>query len=276
MRSSGRWRVLHAERYGARRPIVFFVQASLSEYPTWIFLPLVFPLLFVSRSPRDWLRGGGPGRALLPDPTESGLLAVLALLGRVRLAGLRGSGRAPCWPWRASPCSRCSLLPAAHNLYYGGQLVWTTLQAQGPGATAIAPRKLGGACSKTRRCARKVWYQVDHMFYLHTVRDHFPRGDWVSWVAIRGIQVLWLAAALLTLARRVAPGTTKVADGPAARLSRGAPRLPRWSSTTPGTSSPGTSPWRSSRSTRSGEAGPGDGRGDQGLTGRADRAAPAR
>ena len=38
-------------------PVVFFVQASLSEYPTWIFLVLLFPMLVVSRSPVQWRAG---------------------------------------------------------------------------------------------------------------------------------------------------------------------------------------------------------------------------
>lgn len=189
-------------------PIVFFVQVSLSEYPTWIFLPLLFPLLFVSRSPRDWLRGG--------------LLAALSFLTRLNhipaLLALMA-----VFAWRACrirprPVLAVAglvlamlLLPAAHNLYYGRRLVWTTMQL-GPATTSVAPGEL--ASLLTNPAVRdRVWYQVDHMFYLHALRDPFPRGDWVSWVAIRGIQLVWLAAVFLTLARRAAPGTTKVLMG---------------------------------------------------------------
>jgi hypothetical protein len=190
-------------------PIVFFVQASLSEYPTWIFLPLLFPLLFVSRSPRDWLRGGVlVGLSCLTRLNH--LLALFALMAVFAWRACRIRPRAVLAV--AVLMLAMFSLPAAHNLYYGGQLVWTTLQAQGPGATAIAPREVGGLL-RDPAVREKVWYQVDHMFYLHTVRDRFPRGDWMSWVAIRGIQVVWLAVALLTLARRVAPGTTKVLMG---------------------------------------------------------------
>jgi hypothetical protein len=54
---------------------------------------------------------------------------------------------------------------------------------------------------------------VDHIFYLHTLRDAFPRGEYVSWVAIHSIQVLWLTVGLLTLARRTAPWMTKMLLG---------------------------------------------------------------
>jgi hypothetical protein len=56
----------------------------------------------------------------------------------------------------------------------------------------------------------RVWYQVDHVFYLHALRDQFPRGEWVSWVAIHGIQLCWLAVGLVVLARRRTPGLTKL------------------------------------------------------------------
>jgi hypothetical protein len=183
-------------------PVVFFVQVSLSEYPTWIFLPLLFPLLFVSRSPRDWRRGG--------------LLVALSWLTRLNhVPALVFLLAVFAWrAWRIRPRAvpavaglvlAMALLPAAHNLYYGRQLVWSTLQAQGPGATAIAPRELTRVL-RDPEVREKVWYQVDHMFYLHTLRDQFPRGDWVSWGAIRGIQLVWLAVGVLILARRAASG----------------------------------------------------------------------
>jgi hypothetical protein len=190
-------------------PVVFFVQVSLSEYPTWIFLPLLFPLLFLSRSPRDWLRG-----ALLVG------LSCLTRLNQIPpLLALMG-----VFAWRACRIRRRPALiavglvlatlplPAAHNLYYGGKLVWSTGNQGAPVNSVLPPRALLRFADDPK-VRDRAWYQVDHMFYLHTLRDRFPRGEHVSWVAIHGMQLLWLAVGLLTLARRGAPGTTKILLG---------------------------------------------------------------
>ncbi len=190
-------------------PVVFFVQVSLSEYPTWIFLPLSFPLLFVSRSPRDWLRGALlVGLSFLTRLNQiPPLLALMAVFAR------RG------WRMRPRPTLVAAglvlamlALPAAHNLYYGGQLVWTTLTGTTAANLVVRPRDLASLLTEPAE-RQKVWYQVDHIFYLHTLRDPFPRGDWVSWAAIHGIQLVWLAVGLGTLARRAVPGATKVLVG---------------------------------------------------------------
>lgn len=190
-------------------PIVFFVQVSLAEYPTWIFLPLLFPLLFVSRSPRDWLRGG--------------LLIGLSLLTRLNqippLLALLAMFAWRAWRIRPRPAVMATglvfamlTLPLVHNLYYGGRAIWTTTGGAAAINYVLPPRELFRLFDD-RDIQARTWYQIDHMFYLHTLRDQFPRGDWVSWAAIHGIQLLWLAVGLGTLARRNAPRTTKLLVG---------------------------------------------------------------
>jgi hypothetical protein len=39
-------------------PVLSFVEAPLSEYPTWVLLPLSVTLLFGTRTPRQWVGGG--------------------------------------------------------------------------------------------------------------------------------------------------------------------------------------------------------------------------
>jgi hypothetical protein len=190
-------------------PIVFFVQVSLSEYPTWVFLPLLFPLLFLSRSPRDWLRGA--------------VLVSLSCLTRMNqippLLGIMAVFARRAWPIRRGPTLAAVglvlgalTLPVAHNLHYGGQFVWSTGNQNDRRNMVIPPPDLLRYFHDPA-VRHQVWEQVDHMFYLHDVRDAFPRGDYVSWVAIHSIQVLWLAVGLLTLARRTAPGMTKILLG---------------------------------------------------------------
>ena len=190
-------------------PIVFFVQVSLSEYPTWISLPLLFPLLLLSRVPRDWLKGA--------------VLVSLSCLTRMNqippLLGIMAVFARRAWPIRRGPTLAAIALvlgtlalPTVHNLHYGGQPVWGTANQGRPVNTVIPPRDLLRV-PRDPEVRSRVWYQVDHMFYLHALRDAFPRGEYVSWVAIHSIQILWLTVGLLTLVRRAAPGMTKILLG---------------------------------------------------------------
>ena len=135
------------------------------------------------------------------------------------LLGLMATFARRAWPIRRGPTLAavalvlCALaLPAAHNLHYGGRLVWGTASQDDPRNMVMPPGGLLRFVHDAGIRAR-VWYQVDHLFYLHTVRDAFPRGEYVSWAAIHSIQILWLAAGLLTLARRTAPCMTKILLG---------------------------------------------------------------
>lgn len=190
-------------------PAVFFVQVSLSEYPTWIALPLLFPLLFLSRSPRDWLRGA----LLLSLSCLTRMNQIPALLATMGVFAWRA------WSLRRAPILAAValvvatlLLPTAHNLYYGRQFVWGTGNSGNAVNTVIPPRAFLRFFGDPE-VRSSVWYQVDHMFYLHTLRDVFPRGDFVSWAAIHSIQILWLAAGLVVLGRRTVPGMTKILLG---------------------------------------------------------------
>jgi hypothetical protein len=177
-------------------PIVFFVQVSLSEYPTWIFLILLFPMLFASRSPTQWRAGVA--------------LASLSLLTRSNQApGVLGMLGAFVWrTWRLR--SRLALgalalaalilaLPSLHNLYYGGQLALT---GQSQPHLLRLPPALWPRMFHDPRLRKEALNQLDHVFYLNPVDDPPPRGDELSRAAMRGLQVLWLAACVLALRRR--------------------------------------------------------------------------
>jgi len=70
-------------------PVVFFIQVSLSEYPTWIFLALLLPMLFASQSPTHW-RSGVVLASLSMLTRSNQAPGVLALLGAFDHPGLRG------------------------------------------------------------------------------------------------------------------------------------------------------------------------------------------
>ena len=233
-------------------PVVFFIQVSLSEYPTWIFLPLLFPLLFLSRSPREWLRGAV--LASLSCLTRLNqippLLAVMAVFAwrawRIRLRPDAGRGR-----------------PGARDAVAAGRaqpLLWRAARVDhrepgrarqhrppASGASAILRRfRASGLASGTRSTTCSI---------CTTLRDKFPRGEYVSWVGdprdpapVAGRRASW------TLARRAAPAITKVAPGPAAGLSRRAPRLRRGLLLPPAHHRRDTSRWAWSPCTPSGAA----------------------
>ena len=182
-------------------PVVFFVQASLSEYPTWIFLPLLFPMLVASRSPVQWRAGAAlAGLTLLTRSNQAP--GVFGLLGVFARRGIRLRPRAAVGALALA--ALLLTLPAWHNLYYGGTLV--VAGRTQPHLVKVPPRDWLRALddSKVKKLALN---QIDHVFYLNPVDDPFPRGDWLSRAAIRGLQVLWLATAALALRRRgFAPG----------------------------------------------------------------------
>jgi uncharacterized membrane protein YqjE len=204
-------------------PVVFFVQVSLSEYPTWIFLGLCFPLLFASRSPRHWRTGTVlAGLTLLTRPNQA-----LAVLGLLAVFAWR------TWPLRPRATvaalaltAMLLALPAAHNFYYGGQVVLSSR-----GASRLPPKDWqeslltsAGARRPTilklppqdwlrvhdPHVRRQILNQIDHLFYINPVDEPPPRGDPLSRDAARGLQILWLTACVLAFRRRGLARGTKI------------------------------------------------------------------
>jgi hypothetical protein len=178
-------------------PVVFFIQASLSEYPTWTLLCLLFPMLFASRSPAQWRTG-----AVLASfcqllrtnqaPPVGGLLAIFA------------------WrAWRIRPRATVAVvvlallvmtLPALHNWYYGGRL---SLIGDSPAGVHLhIPPWRWRELLHAGRLQIEALDHLDHVFYVHPVRDPFPRGDAMSRIAMRWLQILWLATLVLAFRRR--------------------------------------------------------------------------
>ena len=234
-------------------PVVFFVQVSLSEHPTWIFLLLLFPMLFVSRSPRPV--------AARARCWQASRLLTRSEPGSRRARGHSasspgapgGSGRAP--RWAPSPSCRADPLAArlVHNLYYGGQVALTGESQTAPLNTVIPPRDAGPGSSATpavlKRGAATSWTTSSTCN-----RRPGPAAAWrrsVSRAAIRGTpDPLWLATVRLsTLGRRdFAPGRRRLLlVGLPLALPRASTSSTSWTTTTPATSSPATSRWDSSR-----------------------------
>jgi hypothetical protein len=177
-------------------PVVFFIQATLSEHPTWIFLPLMFPVLVLSRSPAQWRTGTIlAGLSVLTRSNQAP--GILALLGTV------------AWrAWSVKPRAGLGALallvlilsfPAWHNLYYGGQL---DLTGRSQPHLLRMPFESWPRILDTPAVRRRALDQIGHVFYAYPVHESPPRGDELSRTAMRSLQILWLTTCVLVLRRR--------------------------------------------------------------------------
>jgi hypothetical protein len=171
--------------------VVTFVQAPLSEYPTWIFLPMLIPLLFCSDRTRDWLGGATlVGLSFLTRANHApALLAIwLIFLGRVYR-------RRPQAAILASALVLViGLLPLAHNLYYGGRWVFVTSSADIP-ANLVFPPARWLAVAHDAEARDAAWTHLRYLLYLTS------SGEGLLQPVMHGLQAAWILAALL-VARR--------------------------------------------------------------------------
>lgn len=185
-------------------PVVTFVEAPLSEYPTWILLPLVVTLLFGTRARRRWIWGG--------------MLGGVAMLCRLNhVAALLGYLAVFAWQrWRGSPRTvaltvgiALALLTLAplHNRYYGGRATATIrILNINRAALAIGPSRLA-RLHRDPDVRRDLWDQVRGILYVHGTRGTATEPDRFTRLMIRGLQWLWLGTAIVVLPRRgLAPG----------------------------------------------------------------------
>jgi hypothetical protein len=164
--------------------VVTFVQAPLSEYPTWIFLPLLVPLLFCSDRTRDWLGGAAlVGLTFLARANHApALLAIwLIFLGRVYRRRPRPAILA------TALLLVMGLLPLAHNLYYGGRWVLVTSSTDLPANQPFPPsRWLAAVHDAETRGA--LWTHLRYLLYLTS------SGEALLQPVIHGLQAAWILA----------------------------------------------------------------------------------
>jgi hypothetical protein len=159
------------------------LQWGVSEYPTWIALPLLLTMFFVSSSTRAWALGAVLlGLSLLTRTNH--LPAVLTILALFLWRG-----------WHIRPrvaigagllFGAVALLPSIHNYYYGGRLVPLTTSAGIPQNLVLPPARLLQVAQDSE-VRMRLRVQVERMLYL-------GGPDRVVEVAVRGLQVTWLVA----------------------------------------------------------------------------------
>lgn len=187
--------------------VVGLIQTGISEYPTWLLLPFLLPLLFVSTSSGRWLWGAALlGASLLARtnhlPAVAGLLVLFLWRGgHLRPRAAIGAGLL---------FGAIALLPGLHNYHYGGRLVPLTTSAGIPENLVLPPGRLRDLGHDPDVQAR-LWSQVKRMAYVTDAPDR------VLELAVRGLQLMWvLSLAALLLGHR--PGVV-------AGLLLGAPAL---------------------------------------------------
>ena len=169
--------------------VVDLVRLGHSEYPTWIAFPLFFTLLY------------GPGAR---HPVQGTSLAGLALITRinqapgilwlvgVRLATLAGR-RAPGVALAVVVLCGIGLLPAAHNLYYGGELVFTT---EGLGTAENLAVQGADARPGWGESFAAMTAQLGRVLYDTVLHEGHPQNGGGLRPLFRGPQVLWVLAVL--------------------------------------------------------------------------------
>jgi hypothetical protein len=187
-------------------PVLSFVEAPLSEYPTWVLLPLSVTLLFGTRTPRQWVGGGVLGG-----------VAVLCRLNHVP-AFLGYLVVFVAQRWRSSPKAvaltlglvlAMVTLPAVHNRYYGGRTIDARrILSVNRAALAITPSRLA-QLPRDPEARREVWDQIRRIFHLHEAGEDSPLRDRFSRLTMWGLQWLWVGTALVVLPRRRMEAGTK-------------------------------------------------------------------
>jgi hypothetical protein len=171
--------------------VVTFVQAPLSEYPAWIFLPLLVPLLFGSDRPRDWFAGAAlMGLSFLTRANHApALVAVWSIfLGHAYRRRPRPALLA------SALVLALGLLPLAHNRYYGGRWVFVTSSADLP-ANLVFPPARWLTIVHDASAREAAWTHVRYVLYLTTSGEGFLQP------VMHGLQAAWILAAVL-VARR--------------------------------------------------------------------------
>lgn len=173
--------------------LVFLVEGA-SEYPTWIALPFVFWLVAapVATGRRALAAVGLLALSVIsrPNMLPPAVLLSGAILAHAHQRVRRGT------VLLAGSLLFCGilLLPALHNLYYGGRLVLMTTSATIPENLVLPPEKFWSAGSDASVRA-ELRDQIARALYLVPGQGHDAR------FLFRLCQLTWLGAVVLTASR---------------------------------------------------------------------------
>lgn len=175
---------------------VSLVRLGASEWVTWACLVAALPLLVASRNPRRWyLAAALAGLALVCRTNQ--IPAILFLIGVFAWGARRVDRRA------AVTCvaivAAFALLPAVHNLVYGGELTFLPTGRNAPENLVVPgsdlPRALTDAGIRDT-----VGRQVANLLYLREPTSGADLSEWLR-LLFWGLALAWLAALVVVVRR---------------------------------------------------------------------------
>jgi hypothetical protein len=173
--------------------VVAMIKLSLSEHVTWIFIAAAFALLG-SRHVQQWPLGAAfVGAAIITRPNQAPALLCVAV---AFLGAALWRRRRAAFVAGAVGCA-VSLLPLAHNLYYGGSPVIFTTTAIHPATMGVPVATLAKVTSDAAARA-EVTTQVRALLFLAPGPSRTLDGERVKFV-LYGLQFVWLAALCLAI-----------------------------------------------------------------------------
>ncbi len=172
-----------------------FVRDGMAEYATWVAMLWAFTLVLAPIRDRDLVAG-----ALLlgiASITRTNQIPGNALVLIVGLA-LRYGRRWRSWLASLAVHGMVCLLPLAHNLVYGGALVFTTTSANVASNLILGPQQWVAILGGNAKAVGTLLNQVRLLLFA------VPLDDWQAPVGIFAhlIVVAWVAVAVYTAQRR--------------------------------------------------------------------------
>lgn len=170
-----------------------FVALAASEVPSWALLPLAVAAPQLRPSQQIAWIGSAAAAALIWVMRNNQALAVGAILAAIAV-GI-GRSRKRLLATAASVALAIALLPALHNLVYGGQLKFSTTSVDR--VRQIEPSDLGQTLSNTE-IGSQIRGHIAAIFYdPPTPGLTVPEFGWLLW----GLLAVWVAAIALALLR---------------------------------------------------------------------------
>ena len=173
--------------------VVFFFHVGASEFPTWILLPYIVVFLFVLKDQLAWTIGVLlAGISLLMRFNHA--LALLGLLVAFTLSLGRTKLRVALILWVGFVA--LALLPALHNLIYGGDLVLVPTSASNLETQVLPPSVLVREFGDPRVRAEAL-RQTERLFYFGELAVQTSGLG----LALHGLQLIYLLS-LVRVARK--------------------------------------------------------------------------
>ena len=189
------------------------IEAPMSEYPTWMLVPVIGGLLFLGDGVKDWVVGGALiGLAALTRFNQLPAYAVLLLV-----FGLAPSAfRQPGWRDIASTVAVAAVLtfglPLVHNYWYGHSL---TILPTNRYSTEVIDLPLGSFFSTDHA---RVWAlllrKVEHLAHINADQA----SSWFVPLHLAQLGILFVAMSVWRGRLRLLPGHAWLFAAPAVAL----------------------------------------------------------